>query len=363
MSAAVSGFQDWRERRQARQDHDQLTNNADADEDEDEGVPGGESHPLQIPVGNGDHGTALVPDQDGAEESGDLSSPSSTTPMMESTNSSSRDIETGDAETEDNPTETTPAVAVVQPRTTARRNYTLADLEEEREMARRRTSFCVLFAVFILFRLWIQAVATGDFFLLMLCLMGTSWTARFLRHTREREEELDRMIANYNDGENGGPNSNEGLDRDLQRMSFQTQLAMAIINSQREMMQGGFGNPDGQSSGQGVSDETKEHWDRFKFQPHGKGYGSLSHIEGLDKASKSRPESKVLEEEPTCSICLGEYEEGEDLVCLPCKHLYHEDCISSWCSNHIRCPLCNLDLESVSGDTATMTTASSSPSS
>merc|ERR1711915_203906 len=78
--------------------------------------------------------------------------------------------------------ETTPVVR------TSRRTFTLADLEEERESARRKTSFCVLFSIFILFRLWIQAVGTGDFFLLMICLMGTSWTARFIRHSREREE-------------------------------------------------------------------------------------------------------------------------------------------------------------------------------
>jgi len=349
MSAAVSGFQDWRERRQARQDHEQLTSTDDED---------GESHPLQIPTGGEDvdGGAAAVHDDDDAEESsGDLASPSSTTPMMESSSNNDGDIETGDAEAEDNPTETTPAVA---PPRNGRRTYTLADLEEEREMARRRTSFCVLFAVFILFRLWIQAVATGDFFLLMLCLMGTSWTARFIRHTREREEELDRLIADYHDGETNGSNQNERLDRDLQIMSFQAQLAMAIINSQRDMMQGGFGNPDGHSGSPGVSDEAKEQWDRFQFQPNGKGYGSLSHIESLDKANKGADSKE--EDEPHCSICLGEYEEGENLVCLPCKHLYHEDCIASWCSNHIRCPLCNLDLESVSGDTATITTASSS---
>ena len=315
---------------------------------------------LSIPMGSDD--TSAVPAADTQESSGNLASPPSTidSPLMASSNGRSpvSDVAVGDAETEDNnATETTPAVAA--PRN-PRRAYTLSDLEEEREMARRRTSFCVLFAVFILFRLWIQAVATGDFFLLMMCLMGTSWTARFIRHTREREEELDRLIAEYNDNENGnGGSNNPNMDRDLQRLSFQAQLAMAIINSQRDMMQGGFGNPDGYNVSQGVSEQAKGHWDRFQFQPNGKGYGSLLHIEDLDKASKGLEHSKGEAEEPHCSICLGEYEAGEDLVCLPCKHLYHDDCISSWCSNHTRCPLCNLDLESVSGDTATMTTASS----
>jgi len=332
----VSNFQNWRERRQARHGHEQL-NNTDDEDDRNE-----ESHPLQVDSGDAENHA-------NGGNGGDSADTSSITRTPEVVN----DIESGTAEVGNNPDETTPAVASTRP---SRRVFTLADLEEEREMARRRTSFCVLFAVFILFRLWIQAVATGDFFLLMLCLLGTSWTARFIRHTREREEELDRLIAGYNDGADNGGNS-ERMERDLQRMSFQAQLAMAIINSQRDMMQGGFGNPDGYSNSPGVSDEAMEHWDRFQFKPNSKGYGSLSQIEGLEKANKA-PDSKE-EDEPHCSICLGEYEEGEHLVCLPCKHVYHDECVSSWCSSHIRCPLCNFDLESVAGDTATMTTSSS----
>jgi hypothetical protein len=341
-AATVSSFQNWRERRQARQGHEQLTN---ADDDEDRQT---ESHPLQLDSG-GDNGgvTTTITNR----ETEDLPSPSATTPMIETV----EDIETGTADVSDaRPSESTATVLVPSTRA-SRRTFTLADLQEEREMGRRRTSFCVLFAVFILFRLWIQAVATGDFFLLVLCIMGSSWTARFIRHTREREEELDRMIAGYHEGESGA--NPDRIDLDLQRMSFQAQLAMAIINSQRDMMQGGFGNPDGYNNAPGVSDEAMEHWDRFQFNPNIKGYGSLSQVEGLEKANKT-PDSKD-EDGPHCSICLGEYEEGENLVCLPCKHVYHDDCVSSWCSSHVRCPLCNFDLESVTGDTATMTTASS----
>lgn len=340
----ASNFQNWRERRQARQpDHEQLTTTDDEENISPAQLAVGsaeeeESHPLQIPSGD-----------DSDEDNIDPLSPDHT--------SDGTDLEVG---ADENASGRSPAITANVASGNVRRTFTLADLEEEREMGRRRTSFCVLFAVFILFRLWLQAVATGDFFLLMICLMGTSWTARFIRHTREREEELDRLISTYND--NGGENANdgEGMEMDLQRMSFQAQLAMAIIQSQRDMMQGNFGNPDGSSGSQGVSASAKEQWDRFEFHPDGKGYGSLSHMEDLEKASKA-PHSKE-EDEPHCSICLGEYEEGENLVCLPCKHVYHEDCVSSWCSNHTRCPLCNFDLESVAGDTATTTTGTTSSS-
>jgi hypothetical protein len=356
MPSAVSNYQNWRERRQARRpDHEQLTTADDEDavlsrqqgavDDEGtttSGTVAREGHPLQIPSG--------------ADDATDPSSPSSTTPMMMILEDST-DAETG-GELRD--LERTSGVTANVATASVRRTFTLADLEEEREMARRRTSFCVLFSIFILFRLWIQALDTGDFFLLMMCIMGTSWTARFIRHTREREEELDRLIADYND--NGGENGANGerMEVDLQRLSFQAQLAMAIIQSQREMMQGNFGNPDGYSGANGVSDAAKQRWDRFEFQPDRKGYGSLSNIDDLEKAAKAVGGRE--EDQPQCSICLGEYEQGESLVCLPCKHVYHEDCVSSWCNNHIRCPLCNFDLESVAGDTASVTTISTAAS-
>jgi hypothetical protein len=59
-------------------------------------------------------------------------------------------------------------------------------------------SACILLAVFVLFQLWIEALIEDDFGLLLLCLVGTSWMARFsIHHNREREEELDRRIAAY----------------------------------------------------------------------------------------------------------------------------------------------------------------------
>lgn len=45
-----------------------------------------------------------------------------------------------------------------------------------------------------------------------------------------------------------------------------------------------------------------------------------------------------------CSICLVDYETGDELTQLPCQHLYHPDCIKSWTVNHAKCPLCNFNL-------------------
>lgn len=213
----------------------------------------------------------------------------------------------------------------------------LRELEEERELARRRTSVCLLLGVFLLFRLWIEALTQADFGLLMLCLVGTSWCARYIRHNREREEELDRRIAAYmenNDGENA-----EGRP-DLRMLSFQAQLALAIMESQRQMMQGGFGHPDGQAANLGVSDEARQQWERFKFKT----------VEDSETCAIKKGQYGSVaqdEEEPSCTICLGEYEDGEELVKLPCEHIYHDECLTAWTAEHSKCPLCNLDLDTV----------------
>lgn len=234
-----------------------------------------------------------------------------------------------------------------------RATMTLAELEEERELARRRSSACVLFALFVLFRLWIAALQEGDFGLLLLCLIGTSWTARWIRYNREQEEELDRRIASYIQNSDGN-NTNGGTAlvnrNDLRLLSFQAQLALAIMESQRQMMEGGYGHPDGNSSQTlGVSEDAKTKWEAFlyKSEKHrnimAKGfYGSVSPDD--DDEDLKKPSSKLNEEEPHCSICLGEYEDDEKLLKLPCEHVYHDECINSWCSNHTRCPLCNYDL-------------------
>ncbi|KAL3938261.1 MAG: hypothetical protein SGBAC_006784 [Bacillariaceae sp.] len=334
MSTVVNNLRSWRERQQARQDHERI--HTEDDDEEEEIIM---NHPLE-------------------DEEQQHQPPA----LADSTSSEEDEEEEGEYDIENQitpPSDGGTLASTVNGRRSrsSRRSstnlrssrFSLEDLEEERELARRRTSGCVLIAAFVLFRLWIQAVSTSDFGLLLLCLVGTSWTARFIRHNREREEHLDRLIVEYN--ENGGGANENGGGGDMRILSFQAQLALAIIDSQRQMMQGGYGHPDGLNNTPGVSEEAMTHWKKFPFKANEKLPDTCGH------------KSMGDEEEPHCSICLCEYEEKDDLVCLPCGHVYHGDCISSWCSNHQRCPLCNLDLESVTkeGDddeTTSATTAS-----
>jgi len=46
-----------------------------------------------------------------------------------------------------------------------------------------------------------------------------------------------------------------------------------------------------------------------------------------------------------CAICLGDFEEGDQLRCLPCKHQqFHASCVDHWLSKAGRCPLCVADI-------------------
>lgn len=45
-----------------------------------------------------------------------------------------------------------------------------------------------------------------------------------------------------------------------------------------------------------------------------------------------------------CVICRCDYEDGETLTVLPCKHSYHSECVNNWLSQNKVCPICNAEV-------------------
>lgn len=54
-----------------------------------------------------------------------------------------------------------------------------------------------------------------------------------------------------------------------------------------------------------------------------------------------------------CTICLSEFEEGEDVRRLPCMHLFHIECVDQWLATNKKCPICRVDIQASSKDSMT----------
>lgn len=48
--------------------------------------------------------------------------------------------------------------------------------------------------------------------------------------------------------------------------------------------------------------------------------------------------------EKDCIICFEEYKEGDIIIELECKHIYHDPCISKWLQKDLSCPMCRTQL-------------------
>ncbi|KAK9119367.1 hypothetical protein Scep_017460 [Stephania cephalantha] len=46
-----------------------------------------------------------------------------------------------------------------------------------------------------------------------------------------------------------------------------------------------------------------------------------------------------------CMICFEEMEIGFEVIQMPCKHVFHGDCINLWLQRNHVCPLCRFKIE------------------
>jgi len=118
----------------------------------------------------------------------------------------------------------------------------------------------------------------------------------------------------------------------------------------------------------GLSDEMIEMLHCYEYSDRAKSEGELAQdiqaVQGSSNALLNGVHGDLIEEESGlsasavasrqsrdrhwerngCSICLAEYFDGEQVIQLPCQHIYHRPCVVEWLVRRPMCPLCKQDV-------------------
>ncbi|CAI2376867.1 unnamed protein product [Moneuplotes crassus] len=66
----------------------------------------------------------------------------------------------------------------------------------------------------------------------------------------------------------------------------------------------------------------------------------------LLNAAKFKRSPSEYEVGDSCPICIVEFAENENIICLPCNrgHIFHSDCIGEWVQRNNNCPICKAEI-------------------
>ncbi|OAA58116.1 ring finger domain protein [Niveomyces insectorum RCEF 264] len=75
----------------------------------------------------------------------------------------------------------------------------------------------------------------------------------------------------------------------------------------------------------------------------------------LDRLERRNVDAKILgaEGRAECTICIAEVQLDEEVLFLPCKHWFHEECVVMWLKQHNTCPVCRTAVEAPGGGEGT----------
>ena len=57
-------------------------------------------------------------------------------------------------------------------------------------------------------------------------------------------------------------------------------------------------------------------------------------------STKLRDVSKLEDDKKNCIICMEDFKVDDEVIFLPCLHIFHKDCITEWLKSHDDCPIC-----------------------
>ncbi|EGR31809.1 hypothetical protein IMG5_101120 [Ichthyophthirius multifiliis] len=66
--------------------------------------------------------------------------------------------------------------------------------------------------------------------------------------------------------------------------------------------------------------------------------------EQIEKIPIANFNRKLKHFQDKCSICITEFNIGQQVKILDCKHFYHVECISSWLKDQKKCPVCKNEI-------------------
>jgi hypothetical protein len=53
---------------------------------------------------------------------------------------------------------------------------------------------------------------------------------------------------------------------------------------------------------------------------------------------------EMMCEQPSCPICSEDYSPNEEVLRMPCAHVYHSGCVMPWLETKKTCPICRFEL-------------------
>lgn len=55
--------------------------------------------------------------------------------------------------------------------------------------------------------------------------------------------------------------------------------------------------------------------------------------------------STTLDKQEFCCVCMESFVENENVLHMPCAHMFHKECIYEWFQNQHKCPVCRFALK------------------
>jgi hypothetical protein len=62
------------------------------------------------------------------------------------------------------------------------------------------------------------------------------------------------------------------------------------------------------------------------------------------ETTKLKDISKLEDDKKNCIICMEDFMNGDEVIYLPCLHVFHNTCILEWFKRHDDCPVCKFKL-------------------